>query len=73
MATYRTKMYDRLDRICHARYGATTQHIVEFVIEANPDIEQHGFLLPPGIIINLPEPTVTVKKAPVLKQVFLWD
>lgn len=73
MSTYRTKMYDRLDKICYERYGNTNNQIVEWVIEQNPRVELHGILLPIGIIIDLPEPPKKVTAAPVLKQIFLWD
>jgi phage tail protein X len=72
MSTYITKLYDRLDRICYARYGNTTNEIVEWVIEQNPGIELYGILLPLGISINLPDAPKTMTAPPVLKQVFLW-
>lgn len=72
MSTYITKMFDRLDRICYARYGNTTNQIVEWVIEQNPGIELYGILLPLGITINLPDAPKTLDAPPVLKQVFLW-
>jgi phage tail protein X len=72
MSTYITKLYDRLDRICYARYGNTTNEIVEWVIEQNPGIELYGILLPLGITINLPDAPKTLAAPPVLKQVFLW-
>lgn len=73
MTTYITKMFDRLDRICFDRYGATTQSMVEWLLEQNPGIELYGILLPVGILINLPDPPKKVLAAPVIKQVFLWN
>jgi phage tail protein X len=71
--TYRTKMHDRIDRICYDRYGNTTNRIVEWVLSQNPGIEQHAIVLPPGIIVILPEPPIAVTQAPMIKQIFLWD
>lgn len=72
MSTYVTKMFDRLDRICYARYGNTTNQIVSWVIEQNPGIELNGIVLPLGITINLPDAPKKIDAPPVLKQVFLW-
>jgi phage tail protein X len=71
--TYRTKMFDRLDRICFDRYGNTSEEIVEWIFEQNPGVELEGIILTPGITINLPEPPKTITAPPVLKQIFLWD
>lgn len=72
MSTYVTKLYDRLDRICYSRYGNSSNHIVEWVIEQNPGIELYGIVLPLGITINLPDAPKKLDAPPVLKQVFLW-
>lgn len=72
MSVYITKLYDRLDRVCWARYGSTSNQIVEWVIEQNPGVELYGILLPLGITINLPDAPKTLDTPPVLKQVFLW-
>lgn len=72
MSTYITKLYDRLDRVCWARYGSTSSKIVEWVIEQNPGIELYGIVLPLGISINLPDVPKKLDTPPVLKQVFLW-
>ena len=72
MATYITKLYDRLDRICFDRYGSTDNQIVEWVIEQNDGIELYGIVLPMGITINLPEPPRQLTRPPVIPQVFLW-
>jgi phage tail protein X len=73
MSTYITKSYDRLDKICYARYGSTANKIVEWVIEQNPGVEMYGILLPIGIAINLPDAPRRLTPPPVLKQVFLWN
>lgn len=72
MAKYITKMFDRLDRICDARYGTANNTVVEKILQLNPGLEVHDILLPAGIIIDLPElPKKT--SAPVIKQIYLWD
>ncbi|WP_316207378.1 tail protein X [Bradyrhizobium sp. SZCCHNR3118] len=73
MSTYVTKMFDRLDRICNERYGATSNRIVEWVIEQNPGIELYAIVLPMGITINLPDAPRALDTPPVLKQIFLWN
>lgn len=73
MSTYITKSFDRLDRICYARYGSTANKIVEWIILQNPGVELFGIVLPLGIAVNLPEPPMQLTKPPVLKQIFLWD
>jgi phage tail protein X len=73
MSTYITKLYDRLDRICYARYGSTSNQIVEWVIEKNPGVELYGIVLPLGITIDLPGPPKKLTAPPVLKQIFLWN
>lgn len=73
MSTYITKLYDRLDRICFDRYGSTANQIVEWVFEQNPGIEQYGILLPPGIIVDLPDAPRELTKPPVIPQILLWN
>jgi phage tail protein X len=72
MSKYITKMFDRLDRICFARYGSTSNKIVEWVIGQNAGIEVYGIVLPMGISINLPNAPVELTKPPVVPQIFLW-
>ncbi|MGJ4953012.1 tail protein X [Bradyrhizobium sp. HKCCYLS20291] len=72
MSIYVTKMFDRLDRVVYARYGSTSNRLVEWVMEQNDGIELYGFVLPMGISINLPEPPVKVTEVSVLPQLFLW-
>jgi phage tail protein X len=72
MSTYITKMFDRLDRICYARYGSTGNQIVEWTIEQNPGVEEYGIILPAGITINLPDAPRELTQPPVIPQIFLW-
>jgi len=74
MATYITKMFDRLDKIVNRRYGDTKDRIVEYVLEQNPGLELHGYLLPEGITVNLPDrPKSTTSGIPVITQIRLWQ
>jgi phage tail protein X len=72
MATYITKMFDRLDKICHARYTTANNGVVEMVLQANPWLAKQGFILEKGLVIELPDLPVEVNKTPVIKQVLLW-
>jgi phage tail protein X len=72
MSTYITKRFDRLDRICYARYGSTSNQIVEWAIEQNPGIELYGIVLPLGISIRLPDAPRELTQPPVIPQIFLW-
>jgi phage tail protein X len=72
MSTYITKLHDRMDRICYARYGSTANQIVEWVIEQNSGVELYGIVLPLGITINLPDAPRELTQPPVIPQIFLW-
>jgi phage tail protein X len=72
MSIYITKLYDRIDKICYARYGNSDNKIVEWVLDKNPGLELHPILLPMGISVNLPEPPRAIKAHPVIQQIFLW-
>jgi len=72
MAKYITKMFDRIDRICDARYGSADNGVVEKILQLNPGLEDHGILLPAGITIDLPE-IPTKSSVQVIKQIYLWD
>jgi phage tail protein X len=69
-ARYTTVMFDRLDRIVNNRYGDTENGIVEFVIEKNPGIEDHGILLPMGITVLLPDRPEETKVSTPVVQIF---
>lgn len=74
MAQYRTKQFDRLDRIVNQRYGNTERGIVEFVLQANPGLEMYPIILPMGLLIDLPDPPQAAKNAPqVIKQIMIWE
>lgn len=74
MATYITKMYDRLDKIVNKRYGDTKDRIVEYVLEQNPGLELYGLVLPEGITVNLPDRPKSKKSGiPVVTQIRLWQ
>ena len=67
MIQYRTKEGDVLDAICYKYYGRLDD-TVEKVLEANPGLAAHGTILPPNLLIKLPE---LVK--PEDKSIRLWD
>jgi len=68
-----TKMYDRLDKIAEAYYGSTENGEVEdLILPANPGLEKHGILLPPGIEVILPEKPKAESK-PVIRMITLFD
>lgn len=74
MKTYVTKAYDRLDKICDEVYGTANSRVTERVIDATPGLETYGFLLPAGLTLNLPDLADTsIKKAPLITQIKLWD
>lgn len=58
MATYTTRMFDRLDRICFDHYGSDARRHVEIVLDANPGLERQSILLPVGLAIALPDAAV---------------
>lgn len=53
MAQYLTREGDMVDRICWKFYGRQSG-AVEAVLEANPQLADHGPLLPAGLVIDLP-------------------
>jgi phage tail protein X len=65
-------MFDRLDRIVYARYGSTSNQIVEWVFEQNPGLELYDIVLPSAITINLPDAPKALSAVPVLPTIFLW-
>ena len=72
MAKYVTKLYERIDKICHNYYGTANDGVVEFVLEKNPGLEKHGIVLPPGITVDLPDRPKS-NTTPVIKQIHLWS
>lgn len=51
---YTTQQFDQLDAICHRWYGRT-QGTVEAVLDANPNLADMLPILPPGLLISLPD------------------
>lgn len=50
---YRTREGDVLDWICHRFYGRSSATVA--VLEANPHLADEGPVLPPNIVIDLPD------------------
>lgn len=65
---YRTKDGDVLDAICHSYYGSTSG-IVEQVLISNPGLAAYGPVLPGGLIVTLPDISITEEQTVVR----LWD
>ena len=73
MATYITKRFDILDLIVFNYYGDTDDRIVEYVLEANPQLDNKGIILPLGMVINLPDrPRKKTNVSPVITTVRLF-
>ena len=68
-ATYTTRQLDELDRICWDYYGGT-QGSVEAVLSVNPNLAELLPLLPPGIVITLPDLPQPVGTATLLR---FWE
>lgn len=51
---YRTRQGDTVDWICWHHYGRQAV-AVEAVLDANPGLAARGPVLPPGMIITLPD------------------
>lgn len=51
---YVTQQFDEVDAICWRYYGRT-QQTVETVLALNPGLADLAPILPPGIVINLPD------------------
>jgi len=66
---YRTKEGDQIDQICWLHYGATAG-VVERVLVANSGLARYGAVLPMGLVIELPELSITQESAPTVR---LWD
>ena len=66
---YKTKANEMLDEICYRIYGKSSR-IVEQVLELNPNLADHDFHLPAGIIIKLPE---KAEQPNIIETINLWD
>lgn len=51
---YITQQFDEVDAICHRYYGRT-QGTVEAVLEVNQNLAELMPVLPPGLVILLPD------------------
>lgn len=67
--TYTTREGDSVDYVAWKFYGATTNQVVETVLEANPGLADRGPILPAGVSITLPEITAPARSLGVK----LWD
>lgn len=72
MATYVTRMFDMIDKICFDHYGDHDRRIVETVLDVNPGLEEYDLLLPPGITITLPERKDADQASTPVLQIQLW-
>lgn len=66
---YRTKDGDTVDFIAWKQYGTTDNRVVEQVLSANQGLADIGPILPPNMVIILPE----VKPEQTTAKVKLWD
>ena len=63
---YKTGLNETLDMICLKYYG--NEKMLHVVLSANKDLCKHDFILPPNLIINMPE----VKQEKIKQGVTLW-
>lgn len=68
MNIYRTRQGDTVDGVCWKHYGRTAE-TVESVLRANPELADHGPVLPAGLLIALPE-TPAPERQTLIR---LWD
>lgn len=66
---YRTSDGDTADYIAFRHYGTTDHGVVEKLLQANPGLADRGPLLPPNVMVILPEIDTTDK----VQGVRLWD
>lgn len=65
----RTQQHDTVDALCWRHYGRTAG-VVEAVLDANPGLADHGVVLPPGLLVTLPELQTAAPERPMVN---LWD
>lgn len=65
----RTQQNDTVDALCWRHYGRTVG-VVEAVLDANPGLADRGPVLPPGLLVTLPEQQTA---APERQMINLWD
>lgn len=68
----RTQQYDTVDALIW-RYLGDGAFYVEQTLEMNPGLAQHGAVLPPGLIVTLPEPAPSTGRVAAADLVQLWD
>ena len=66
--TYTTADGDMVDAIAFRQYGRTAK-VTEAIYAANPNLADHGPVLPAGIVITLPDEVVTIEN----KGTKLWQ
>ncbi len=54
MIVYQTRQGDTVDYIAWKHYGRT-QETVESIFRANPELADQGPVLPPGLLVFLPD------------------
>ena len=67
---YTTIQNDRMDKICKRFYGTEHGGNVEAVYDVNPGVAEIGNILPPGIVLLMPDRPQTL---PLKDYVRLWD
>ena len=60
---------DTVDDLCWRHFGRT-RGLVEVVLEMNPNLADHGPVLPHGVAVELPE---APNDQPTPPRVQLWD
>lgn len=68
MKTVSAQQGDTIDLICHRHFG-TTIGITEQVYAQNPGLAAHGFFIPNGTKINLPD----IAEKQQQPSINLWD
>lgn len=57
---------DTVDLVCWREYGRT-RGALEAVLVANPGLADYGVVLPPGTVIEMPEPAHASSTRPLLQ------
>lgn len=64
-----TQQGDTVDLLCWRHLGRT-HGVVEWVLEMNAGLAEHGPILPHGLAVELPETPINQPKAKLIQ---LWD
>jgi phage tail protein X len=67
---YQTSQNDTVDLIAWKYYGQVTTDILNLVLQANEGLAGYGPLLPPNIMVTLPDLPPTPNTSPSLS---LWN